>query len=275
MVVDLLNQALIVQCLDFEATHLLVLALAPIPRFTLNLLRRHGMVTLHWFFEDFRVVKYWKEIVPCYDHFLAIQRGPLEEACLESRSHYHYLPTAFMLTPRPQVKAWQERTEGIAFIGFPSAYRIEVLETLVKAALPLKIAGAGWEKYRGPLEQCLTGKGWFGPEEACKLLENARIGLHLPSEDPRADRENAHVSPRIFDILAAGCLLLTEEAPLIQEAIGGCVYRKFSGAGEAVRAAREALYEGIPAEALIQNRDIMLRDHTFVRRVSDILFLEP
>src|SRR3954463_15315396 len=54
MVVDLTNQGLTVQCLDFEATHVLILALSPVTRFTLNLLRRQGVVLLHWFFEDFR-----------------------------------------------------------------------------------------------------------------------------------------------------------------------------------------------------------------------------
>src|SRR6185436_9814201 len=39
MVVALLNQALVVQCLDFEATHVLVLALSPVTFFTANLLR--------------------------------------------------------------------------------------------------------------------------------------------------------------------------------------------------------------------------------------------
>src|SRR3954464_1018280 len=43
MVVDLANQALIVQALDFEATHMLVIALSPVTRFTVELLRRRGL----------------------------------------------------------------------------------------------------------------------------------------------------------------------------------------------------------------------------------------
>jgi hypothetical protein len=273
MVVDLMNQALVVQCLDFRATHVLVVALSPVTRFTIDLLRRDGIVPLHWFIEDFREAKYWKDVLPAYGHFLAIQRGPREAACAEAGVRYAYMPTAAILKPRPSVKAWKERAEGIAFIGFPSKYRIEVLEALAKEGLPLKVAGLGWEKYRGPLEAHLTGRGWFGPEEAFKLLENARIGLHLPSEDPSADRGNCHVSPRVFDILAAGCLLMAEEAPMIRETLRDCAIREFRGPADAARTARNVLHDGIPDATLVANRSVVLRDHSFTRRMTDILAL--
>jgi|GEM_PF-1068133 len=271
MVVDLANQSLVVQCLDFRATHVLVLALSPVTRFTVDLLRRQGLVTIHWFYEDFREAKYWKEVLPAYGHFLAIQRGPIEKACGEARVRFGYMPTAPILSPRASVKPWRERGEGIAFIGFPSAYRLEVLEALARDGLPLKIAGAGWEKYRGPLEPYMTGRGWFGPDEAFKLLENSRIGLHLPAVDPGADRDNSHISPRVFDILAAGCLLLSEESPLIRESLADCAYLEFRGAAGAVRCAREALTEGVDGTILAANRAAVLRDHSYVRRMRAIM----
>jgi hypothetical protein len=273
MVVDLVNQALVVQCLDFAATHLLVLALAPVTRFTVTLLRRQNIVTLHWFYEDFRQAKYWKDVLPAYQHFLAIQKGPIPAECQAAGSQFHYLPTAFLLPTRSQVRPRSERKEGIAFIGFPSTYRVEVLEALVKAGLPVIIAGAGWEKYRGPLEAYLTGNGWFGPEQASTLLEDATIGLHLPSEDPGVDRDNCHISPRVFDILAAGCLLLSEDAPLIRETLQNCEYRSFSGPVEAVLAARLALKDKISIESVAKNRLVVLAKHTFANRMAYILSL--
>lgn len=273
MVVDLANQALAVQCLDFEATHLLVVALSPVTRFTVDLLRRQGVIAIHWFIEDFRQARYWKDVLPAYSHFLAIQRGPVEAACAEAGVLYRYMPTASILKPRAAVKTWRERTDGIAFIGFPSKYRVDVLEALAREGLPLKVAGLGWEKYRGPLESHLTGQGWFGPEEAFKLLENSRIGLHLPSDDPGADRGNSHVSPRIFDILAAGCLLMSEEAPLIRETLKSCDFVEFRGALDAGRKAKAALAEGVPASRLSANRETALREHSFTQRMRQILAL--
>jgi hypothetical protein len=291
MVVDLANQALIVQCLDFRATHVLVVALSPVTRFSVDLLRRQGIAMLHWFIEDFREAKYWKDVLPAYTHFLAIQRGPVEAACAEAGVAFSYFPTAAILKPHATVKPWRERGEGVAFIGFPSKYRVEVLETLAREGVPLKVAGLGWEKYRGPLESHLTGRGWFGPEEAFKLLENSRIGLHLPSEDPGPDRMNSHVSPRVFDILAAGSLLMSEAAPLIRETLGGILgehaggnvganadantggytFREFRGAAEAARMAKLLLSETFDDRLLEANRTAVLRDHSFARRMAELL----
>jgi hypothetical protein len=273
MVVDLANQALVVQAMDFGATHMLVIALSPVTRFTVDLLRRRGVRMLHWFIEDYRQAKYWKEVLPAYSDFLAIQRGPIERACAAAGVRYAYMPTAPILKPREAVRPWRERDAAVAFIGFPSRYRVEVLESMAREGVPVKIAGLGWDRYRGPLEAYLTGRGWFGPEEAFKLLEGSRIGLHLPNDDPSSDRADSHVSPRVFDILAAGCLLLSEEAPLIRETLAGCGFREFRGPAEAAKAAKAALAEPPAEETLARNRDIALLEHSFARRMADILAL--
>ncbi len=304
MVVDLLNQSLIVQALDFGATHLLVLALSPVTAFASNLLKKRGLVTMHWFYEDFRQAKYWKDVLPTYAHFLAIQRGPVEAACRDAGVAFHYLPTAADVADTegregaaagpgasaPEARAsavaagpwaanpgvrdggmpkpWKARTEGLAFVGFPSPFRRAVLEALAAAGLPLIVAGSGWESYRGPLEACLQGSGWAGPGRVRELLGNARAALHLPYEDPSADRGNSHVSPRVFDILASGTVLLCEDAPLIRETVRGCAHLEFRGPAEAVEAARRALAEGLPQEALDANRATVLREHIYARRVA-------
>lgn len=278
MVVDLLNQSLVVQALDFEATHVLVLALSPVTAFTSNLLKRRGMIMVHWFYEDFRQAEYWRDVLPTYTHFLAIQRGPVEAACLGKGVNFRYLPTAAAVaadaagagTAGPAPKPWRERSGGLVFIGIPSGYRMAVLAAIAAAGLPLRIAGSGWEKYRGPLERCLEGNGWAGPDQVRALLGDAQAALHLPYEDPAVDRDNSHISPRIFDILASGCVLLCEDAPLIRETIRGCAYKEFRGAAEAVSVARQALSEGIPQATLEANRDAVLREHSFARRVAQL-----
>lgn len=273
MVVDLLNQALVVQALDLGATHVLVLALSPVTAFTADLLKRRGMITVHWFYEDFRQAKYWDKVLPAYSHFLAIQRGPVEAACREKGVRFHYLPT-FSAGPASAPKPWAERRGGIAFIGFPSPYRIAVLEALAAAGLPLAVAGSGWESYRGPLDACIKVRGWIGPEASRAMLADAKVGLHIPSEDPAADRENSHISPRIFDILAGGAVLVGEDAPLVRETIRGCAWREFRGAAEAIEACRLALAEGLPRETLESNRETVLREHGFSRRVDYLMNLD-
>jgi hypothetical protein len=271
MTVDLANQSLVVQCLDFEATHLLVLALSPVTFFTAQLLRRRGLKTIHWFYEDFRQAKYWREVVGAYDHFLAIQRGPVETFCAEKGAKFHYLPTAATLSPARPVRSWKERPGDAAFIGFPSSYRVSVLEAVLTSGIPLKIAGQGWERYRGPLQACMVDRGWVGGEESFRLLESCKIGLHIPTENPAEDRDSCHVSPRVFDVLAAGCRLLYEEAPLLRETLSGLGAREFRGPAGAVTAVRAALLEGLTPQEAEENRARVMKEHTFAKRVEEIL----
>lgn len=273
MVVDLLNQALVVQALDLGATHVLVLALSPVTAFTADLLKRRGLITIHWFYEDFRQAGYWDKVLPAYSHFLALQRGPVEAACAAGGVRFHYLPTAAM-PAAPEPKAWPGRGLGILFVGYPSPYRIRVLEALATAGLPLVVAGSGWESYRGPLDACLKSRKWTGADVSRALLEDAKVGLHIPSEDPESDRENTHVSPRVFDILAAGAVLVCEEAPLIRETLRGMAWREFRGPGEAVEACRLSLAAGLRDEALRSNRETALREHGYARRVDFLMNLE-
>jgi hypothetical protein len=274
MTVDLSNQSLIVQCLDFEATHLLVMALSPVTFFTVNLLRRRGLKTIHWFFEDFRQAKYWREVLGAYDHFLAIQRGPVEALCAEKGSRYGYLPTASTLAPDRPVRPFRDRPYDVAFIGFPSSYRVSVLEALLSAGISLRIAGQAWERYRGPLQACMVNQGWAGVEESFRLLESCKIGLHVPTENPAEDRDNCHVSPRIFDVLSAGCRLLYEEAPLLRETLSGFSAREFRGPQGAVAAAKAALLEGLSQREAEENRALVARSHTFSARVDTLLSLD-
>ena len=78
---DLLNQSLITSCLDFGATVCFVAALSPVTLFTLRLLRRQRVRTVHWFYEDYRKATYWKSVIDGYDHFFSVQCGPVEATC--------------------------------------------------------------------------------------------------------------------------------------------------------------------------------------------------
>ncbi len=77
----------------------------------------------------------------------------------------------------------------------------------------------------------------------------------------------------MFDILAAGCLLLCEEAPLIRETLNGCGIKEFRGPAEATKAAKAALVDGVAEGLLAANRDIALLEHSFTRRMAEILAL--
>jgi hypothetical protein len=222
MRVDLMNQGLVVSALDHAATHVLVTALAPVTAFTANLLRRQGLKLFHWFIEDSRQAHYWRQVLPAYDSFFAIQTEAIESACANAGCRFAVLPTAVSpeLAMRP-VKPWAERDLDFAFVGLPSPYRLAVLDALLAAGAKLALGGSGWGTVTGPLRSCVVNGEAMLPREAFALLERARFGVHMPYEDPAPDRANTHVSPRLYDLLALGCRVLCEDAPLLRQAMSG------------------------------------------------------
>ncbi len=240
MRVDLMNQALIVAALDHQATHVLVLALAPLTVFTLRLLRQQGMKLVHWFIEDFRQAHYWQQVLPTYHAFCAIQRGPVAAACAKEGVTFKLLPTAASETLlQRQPAAWQTRLLDLAFVGLPSPYRLRVLEALWQAGAKIRVGGTGWQHYHGPLSAVIAKADSMAPLETWTLLEQAKLGLHIPYEDPDVDRGNSHVSPRIYDLMALHCLPIVENGPMLKESLEGCDIRWYQGPNGAVQAWRD------------------------------------
>ncbi|MBN1129370.1 MAG: glycosyltransferase family 1 protein [Chitinispirillaceae bacterium] len=269
LIVDLLNQSLIVSCLDFKATHLLVTALAPVTLFALNLLRSYGVVTVHWFFEDFRRAPYWTDVAEGYDHFCAIQRGPVEAYCRGKNIRYHFLPTACSV-PEP-FAIGNERPYDIVFIGIPSAYRIDCLEKLASEGRSLAIGGGGWKSYRGPLEKYIVGREWIDSQASWRLLNQSKIAINLSVDEPR-EREYTHISPRVYEAIAAGCLLVTEKTPLLADSFPGCPCTTFTTIDEACgQIATMLRHYGSSSGERENNRRMVLSGHTYRKRFEQLM----
>ncbi len=274
MVVDLLNQSLIVQCLDFQASRLLVLSLCPVTVFTLNLLRGRGVATVHWFYEDFRKALYWKEVLPGYDFFFAIQRGPIPGACAEKGARFGFLPTAACSVASIERPGGPPIAADLAFVGVPSPYRTGVLEFLASRGIRLALAGAGWNRYRGSLERFIVSGDWISAGQAAAILAGASIGLNLSMDDPETDRESVHISPRVFDILQAGCTLVTEDVPLVHETLRDCVFHTFRNAQQALAVIEDALSNGERERMAVEkNREIIGARHTYENRIGEMTAL--
>jgi len=270
MAADLLNQSLIVQCLDFRATHLLVLALCPITLFSLDLLRRQGVITMHWFYEDFRRAAYWKDVIAGYDLFCAVQRGAVEAWCKAHPStHYALLPTAASLPP--PAAGPEEKTVDVAFIGLPSEYRIDVLENLAAHGISLAVAGSGWESYRGSLQPFIRSGKWT---DHAAMVGSARIGINLSKDDPADNRADTQISPRVYDILAAGAVLLTEDVPLAHELLRGYRFHVFTDRKDAPAKVRAIIADWKAEKAAAEsNRARAASQDTYGHRVRRIIDL--
>jgi Glycosyl transferases group 1 len=276
LVVDLFNHALAVQCLDFGAANCLVCALSPVTPFILNLLRAHGVATSHWFYEDYRRAQYWKYVLAGYDYFFAIQKGPLPEACRRAGSAYFFLPTAARShCSAPTADADPpNRPTDIGFIGIPSPYRIEMLEFLAQKGFSLRVAGLGWDRYNGPLKDSIVNTLWTDGKKAEEILAASKIGINLSVLPPDSDRQNTHVGPRVFDVLAAGCVLITEDVPLAGDTLKNLHYLTFANKEDAARQSAEIMtHLDKDKPFLNSNRTTVCREHLYANRVMEILRL--
>jgi hypothetical protein len=271
LICDIINQSLIVQCLDFSASHVLVLALSPVTLFALNTLKKQHILTLHWFYEDFRKAIYWKDVVSGYDYFFAIQKGIIADKCMENGIKFKFLQTAAGLglnTIHKEISKFD-----VAFIGIPSVYRISVLEYLYSKGIRIAIAGFGWDRYSGIMTPCIINKGWTSQDETMSILSDSRIGINISVTTPETDRENTHISPRVFDIMKAGCQLVTEEAPLIHEVLPDCVFHTFMNETEAYEKIKKIVDSPDAGfEIINKNIEIVEHRHTYEQRIKELIF---
>lgn len=278
IVVDLLNQSLVVQCLQYEITHLLVPALCPIYLFTLNLLKKRGIVTILWFIEDYQRATYWKEVIPGYTWFLAVQKGPFKEICEKNSCNFAYLPTAASGESITFKQQNVPTTADVSFVGFPSPYRIGFLEFLQSKGISLAIAGEGWNAYNGPLRDSIVADTWVDSRQAAQIMCTASVALNMSFNEPAGNLSDIQLSPRIYDILSIGTILLTEDVPLLHETIGDCHFYAFKNREEAVEKIRLILSELEQdrediEEKTEKNRRIILQKHTWEKRAEQILAL--
>ena len=272
MVVDLLNQTLVVQCLEFRATNVLVLALSPVTLFTLNLLKSNNIQTVHWFYEDFRRASYWKDVIAGYCRFYAIQKGPIADECSRLGVQFTFLPTAANQAYGTDLHNNEPAEKDAAFVGLPSSYRVRVLEHCASEGISLSIAGQGWDRYRGSLSPYIVQNSWTDARESAAILKNARVGLNLSMNDPQFDRSNTHVSPRVFDVMLGGRVLITEDVPLVHEVLSDFAYYCFSDEFEAARTIKEILsHSEKQLENIEKNRKAVEAGHLYEHRVQRIM----
>ncbi|MBF0432181.1 MAG: glycosyltransferase [Fibrobacteria bacterium] len=272
MIADLLNQSLFVQCIDFGATHVLVLALSPVTLFTLNLLKKQSIVTVHWFYEDYREAVYWRDVVSGYNHFIGIQQTEVKNVCQSNGVMFHFLPPAADLMPAMPILPAERKIADVAFIGIPSQYRINILEQLAEGGITLIIGGSQWDTYQGPLDKFIVKRGWISVKESLELQQQARAGLNLSFHDPAFSREDIHIGPRIFTILGSGLVLFTEKAPNSDAFLNDFDYFSFESVTDLVDKIKGCMHDYLNYRIICEkNRNIVLKEHNYQARTQTIL----
>jgi spore maturation protein CgeB len=223
-----LNTAALAKVVEFKPDLLLVMALAPISPWLIENVRQLGVLTAHWYVENFRyfpahpLIPKWQIIAPCYNYFFTIQKGQFFETLKEQGiENFYYLPTGC----NPRIHKWLPDRSGlerqiytdISFVGAPYPNRVALFKEL--AEFNPGIWGPGWSKTPELRSCCRSGDRWINSDEECKILNSAKIALNIHSSlfPGQMIERNDFLNPRVFTIPACGAFQLVDDQDLIAE----------------------------------------------------------
>jgi spore maturation protein CgeB len=261
-----------------EPDLVLAMAQAPLDAAVLAEIGRRGALRALWFVEDHRLFQYWRDVVPGYDYFFAVQQGEvLAEARRRSSAHVAYLPCAAdPAFHRPLSLTSAEREELGAPVGFVGAgYRNRRIVFRSLLDLGLRIWGTEWSG-AGEVESAVQrGGARIAPEDAVRIFNATAVNLNLHSSthvngiDPRGD----FVNPRTFELAAAGAFQLVDERTLLPPLFrAGTEVATFTDAGQLRDLVRHWLARPEERMALAAaGRARVLAEHTYRHRMVTLL----
>jgi hypothetical protein len=163
--------------------------------------------------------------------------------------------------PEPDPAAAHE----VAFVGNSRGVLRRALADLLPTDRDLAVWGAGWEGL-------IDGRHVVAPHLANDAVRRVYTSAGVVLNDHWDDmRERGYVSNRVYDALACGAALLSDDVAGLRERFGDTV-ATFAGRGE-LHAQLDRLLDvpGARAAAAARGRELVLAGHTFGHRVDALL----
>ncbi len=272
------SELVLAKALEWKPDLVFGIAQSPFTTETLAEFKQIHTPVAFWFMEDFRVLEYWKNFAPLYDHFFYIQRGEfpamLDKMGMKRR---HYLPLA--ADPelhRPVNMTPAEREElgsQISFVGAGYYNRQHFFLQLLDE--DFKIWGTEWNT-ASALGRVMPRKNQRISTEDCVKIFNAsniNINLHSSSYHTGVNPHGDFVNPRTFEIAASGAFQLVDpraELPALFHI--GREIDTFSDIGELRRKMKYYLERPEERRAMAQaGRERVLKEHTYRHRMEEML----
>jgi spore maturation protein CgeB len=212
--VTLIGEMVLAIVEEQEPDVLFALAQAPLDPPIVEEIRRSGVTTAFWFCEDFRVMRYWQDLVAHYDAVFHIQPDDFVEPLREVGAYG--VPLAMGFDPsihRPvELSPAQRERYGcdLSFVGAGYHNRVESFPSLMD--LGLRIYGTEWPE--GPVFRDAMPEPNLrqSPEDSNLIFTATRINLNLHSS-PWCDGVNPvgdYLNPRTFELAGARSFQLVD-----------------------------------------------------------------
>ena len=211
-----MGQYIAAKAADFKPDLVLSIAQAPLTPESISNLKKLNVPIAFWFVEDFRTIKYWKDVAPFYDYFFTLQRGKFTEELLSiGAKNPYYLPQGCLPSVHKEINLSLEDlnqySTDISFMGAGYYNRVQSFTRLLNHNF--KIWGTEWSlnSQVGSLVQNKNQR--IDPIDIVKIYNAGKINLNLHSSkfhegvNPVGD----FVNPRTFEIAACGGFQLVDE----------------------------------------------------------------
>lgn len=252
----------------------LTFALAPLPPQFRAKIGALGIRSVHWFFEDGRRFPIFERMAQEHDAIFAIQ--PWVTARLRELGHQnaHYLPLG--VPPRCQLVSTKRSSNPayrIAFVGTPSARRIELFRDLLD--LGVNLWGPGWSEADAGFSSVARAEGrWQSRDEELEIYLNSELVVNI-HEGSGLHGSPDFVNPRTFVLAALGVPQILEDrlelAPLFDLTQELTVFKQ----GDSVR---ERVLQALENPELLERKALKaqaraLENHRLQHRITQLLEL--
>jgi spore maturation protein CgeB len=255
----------------------LALAQAPLLPDTLDRLAAMEVPVAFWFVEDYRVLTYWRDVAPHYGYFFGIQKEEFKDALAGiGVANYSYLPVAAAPEVHAPVELSTDDRERfgspLSFVGAGYHNRCSLFRGL--ADYPFKIWGSDWP-LSPPLDRLIQMNASRIDTESCVRIFNAsavNLNLHSSLSHEGVVPDGDFVNPRTFEIASCGAFQLVDRRSLLGELFEDGEMELFGDLCELRDKIDHYLARPEERTCLAQSgRDRVLREHTYVRRMEELL----
>ncbi len=211
-----MGQFIAAKAADFKPDLIISIAQAPLTPESISNLKKLNIPIAFWFVEDFRTIKYWKDVAPFYDYFFTLQRGRFTEELLSiGAKNPYYLPQGCLPSVHKEINLslddLNQYSADLSFMGAGYYNRVQSFTRLLNHNF--KIWGTEWslDSQVGRLVQNKNER--INPIDIVKIYNAGKINLNLHSSkfhegvNPAGD----FVNPRTFEIAACGGFQLVDE----------------------------------------------------------------
>lgn len=182
------------------------------------------------------------------------------------------VPVAFMPQATDErrfrpVEPEDELASEILFVGNSRGQTRSAIDWAVESRLPLTIYGKGWD---GLISSEFLADEYFPNERLASLYSSAKVVLndHWPDM-----RDSGFISNRIYDALASGAVVITDQVDGLEDMFGDLV-PTYSNRRELEGIVRRLLSdEQERLEIVREASKLVLDQHTFTRRAEQVLEL--